>query len=137
MIIGSMTFAKEMLQTKEELEKLGFQAEVPFDVEYHVGDEQAIDDLEKNLQYCIKNDVIWNGFKQVADAVLVLNYPKNNIDGYVGTSTLMEMAVAHWHRKKIFVLNELPDHNEYRWAHEAKIMTTKVLHGDLAQLKEA
>ena len=138
MIIGSMTFAKEMLRTKEELEKLGHTAEVPFDVKYHTDDVKAIDDLERNLRYCLDNDIIWKGFQQVAnaDAVLVLNYPKNGIDGYVGTSALMEMGIAHWHKKKIFLLHELPDHSLYRWAHEAKIIQTKILHGDLTKIAE-
>lgn len=136
MVIGSMTFAKEMLRTKEELEKLGHEADVPFDVEHHVNDEEAIDDLEKNFQYCKENDVIWKGLQQVADAdaVLALNLPKNGIPGYIGTSAFMEMGVAHWLRKKIFLLHQPPDHNEYRWAHEANIMCAKVLNGDLAQI---
>lgn len=136
MVIGSMTFAKEMLQTKESLERLGYVADIPFDVEFHLNDERVIDDLEKNFQYCREHDVIWKGFQQVADAdaVLVLNLPKNGIPGYIGTSAFMEMGVAHWLRKKIFLLYEPPDQNEYRWAHEAKIMATKVLGGDLAQI---
>ena len=136
MIIGSMTFAKEMLQAKEELEKLGHIAEVPFDVEYHTSDVDAIDDLERNLQYCIENDVIWKGFQQVAevDAVLVWNYPKNGTEGYVGTSSLMEMAIAHWLRKKIFLFKEPPVHTEHRWAHEVRIMQPKVLNGDLSKI---
>lgn len=136
MIIGSMTFSKEMLQTKKELEELGYEADIPFDVEHHVNDEGAIDDLEKNLQYCVENDVIWKGLEQVAnaDAVLVLNLPKNGISGYIGTSAFMEMGVAHWLRKKIFLLHDVPDHNEYRWAHEAKIMHTKILNGDLTKI---
>ncbi|MDP3901106.1 MAG: hypothetical protein Q8Q38_02090 [bacterium] len=136
MIIGSMSFAEKMFQVKEELEKLGHSAEVPFDAEYHVNDGNAIDDLERNLQYCIENDVIWKGFEQVAnaDAVLALNYEKNGIEGYVGTSTLMEMAIAHWHRKPIFLLYEPPDHKIHRWAHEVRIMHTDVLHGDLTKL---
>lgn len=104
MVIGSMTFAKEMLQTKEELEKVGHTAEIPFDVEYHLSDEGRVDDLEKNYQYCVENDVVWKGFQQVADAdaVLVLNYPKNGVSGYIGTSALMEMAIAYWLKKRYF-----------------------------------
>lgn len=136
MVIGSMTFAKEMLQTKQELEKLGYAAEIPFDVEYHVSDEGAIDDLEKNFRYCIENDVVRKGFQQVvdADAILVLNLPKNGISGYIGTSALMEMGIAHWLYKKIFLLNEPPKHTEHRWAHEVKIMQPVILNGDLTRI---
>ncbi len=136
MVIGSMTFAKEMLQTKQELEKLGYTAEIPFDVEHHLEDEGAIDDLERNFRYCIEQDVVRKGFQQVADAdaVLVLNIPKNGISGYIGTSALMEMGIAHWLHKKIFLLNEPPQDTEHRWAHEVKIMQPTILHGDLTKI---
>lgn len=136
MIIGSMTFTKEMLQLKEDLIKMGYSVDVPYDAEYHLEDEGAIDDLERNYRYCIEQDVVWKGFQQVAeaDAVLALNLPKNGIAGYIGTSTLMEMGIAHWLKKKIFLLHEPPDHNAYRWAHEARIVCTKVLHGDLSEI---
>ena len=48
-----------------------------------------------------------DGFNQVvdSDAVLVCNYTKNNIKGYyLGTSVLMELAVAYYHNKNIFFL---------------------------------
>lgn len=136
MVIGSMTFAREMLQTKKELEKLGYEADIPFDVEHHLNDEEAIDDLDRNLQYCVENDVVRKGFQQVADAdaVLVLNLPKNGIPGYIGTSALMEMGIAHWLRKKIFLFNKPPLHTEHRWAHEVQIMQPKILYGDLSKI---
>lgn len=125
-----------MFQLKEELLKMGYSVGVPHDAKYHIEDEDAIDDLEKNYRYCIEQDVVWKGFQQVAeaDAVLALNLPKNGIVGYIGTSTLMEMGIAHWLKKKIFLLHEPPDHNTYRWAHEARIVCTKVLHGDLSEI---
>lgn len=136
MVVGSMTFAKEMLKTKEELEKLGYYAEIPFDGEHHMRDEGAIDDLERNFRYCVENDVVRKGFEQVADAdaVLVLNYPKNGIVGYIGTSALMEMAIAYWLKKKVFLLYEPPSDREHRWAHEVKIMQPAILYGDLSKI---
>ncbi len=136
MVIGSMTFAKEMLQAKQELERLGLKAEIPFDVEHHIKDEGAIDDLERNFRYCVENDVVHKGFQQVADAdaVLVLNYPKNGISGYIGTSALMEMAIAYWLRKKIFLLHAPPSDRVHRWAHEVKIMQPIILYGNLSKI---
>ena len=92
--------------------------------------------MEKNFQYCIEHDVVRKGFQQVADAdcVLVLNLPKNGIAGYIGTSALMEMGIAHWLRKKIFLLNEPPTHKEHRWAHEVRIMQPIILEGNLARI---
>jgi hypothetical protein len=136
MILGSMTFAKDMLRAKEELEKLGHVAEVPFDVEQHTGDGALIDDLERNFQYCVEHDVMGKSFEQVAqsEAILVLNYPKNETEGYIGTSALMEMGLAHFLKKKIFVLHDIPDHKAHRWAHEVKIMQPVVLNGDFSRI---
>jgi hypothetical protein len=69
-----------------------------------------------------------------ADAILVLNFPKNGINGYIGTSTLMELGIAHYFGKKIFILNDIPDFNKVRWAHEVAIMQPVILKGDLAKI---
>src|SRR3990167_10725715 len=102
-IVGSMKFASEMKKMKEELEKRGFEITIPTDVEKHMEDPDFVDDLEGNLDYCLKSDVIRANFKKVeqAEAILVLNYPRNGIDGYIGASTLMEMGIAHFLGRKI------------------------------------
>ena len=136
MILGSMTFAKEMLQTQEELRRLGWEGIAPCDVKEHADDNTLIDDFARNLEYCIKDDVIRKGFQQVADsdAVLVLNYPKNGVDGYIGTSALMELGIAYWLGKKIFLLHNIPAPKQYRWAHEVQIMQPVILYGDLTKI---
>ena len=45
---------------------------------------------------------------QISDAILVLNYEKNNQNNYIGTNVLMEMTVAFYLHKPIFVLNSVP-----------------------------
>lgn len=137
MVIGSMTFAKEMLQAEEELNKLGWEAVAPFDAKEHAQDNALIDDFARNLEYCIKDNVIRKGFWQVADsdAVLVLNYPKNGIEGYIGTSSLMELGIAHWLGKKIFLLYDIPTPEQCRWAHEVQIMQPSILSGNLAKIQ--
>ena len=49
------------------------------------------------------------------DAVLVLNYEKNGVAGYIGAGVLMEMAVAHSLGKPIFILFPLPGSQQQRW----------------------
>jgi len=70
-----------------------------------------------------------------SDGILVLNYPKNSISGYVGTSTLMEIGIARHLGKKIFILNDLPDYKEHRWTHEVRIMEPIILNNDLEKVK--
>jgi len=137
MISGSMAFAKEMVVVKKQLEDIGYEVQLPFETEVHIENPLFVENLNDNLQYCINNDVIHKSFDfiTISDAVLVLNYPRKGIDGYIGASTLMEIAIAYHLRKKIFLLYEIPDYNTIRWAHEIAIMQPKILNGDLMKVK--
>lgn len=70
-----------------------------------------------------------------SDAILVLNYSKNKIDGYVGTSSLMEIGLAYYLGKKIFLLNPIPSSKKVRWAHELEIIQPVILNRDLKRIK--
>ena len=137
MIIGSMTFAKEMIKIKKKLEDLGHTVDVPSDIEAHLKNPKLIDDLESDLKHSQEKNVLKECFDLLAtnDAVLALNYGKNNIDGYIGTSVLMEIGLAYYLGKKIFILNPIPNSQSARWAHEVAIMQPKVIDGDLTKIK--
>jgi hypothetical protein len=134
MICGSMSFAKQMLDYKKQLEKLGHSVTLADDVEIHATDIAFIDDLSRNLQHLIERDLLRNCFEKViaSDAVLALNFPKNGLQGYIGTSTLMEIAFAYFHRKKIFLLYPLPEAKHARWSHEVMAMQPRCINGNLA-----
>lgn len=136
MIIGSMAFAKEMIGIKKKLDKLGHKASVPYGIEPHLTDEQFVDNLDDNKTFCIENDVMKRCFDQVAgsDAVLVLNKKRNNVQGYIGVSALMEMGIAYYLGKKIFLWNAPPNFNEHRFAHEVTIMQPVIIDGDLKKI---
>lgn len=137
MIIGSMAFAKDMVKVQKELQKLGHTASIPVGAEPHLKDETFVDSLEQNLQFCIQEDIMRKNFKEVTsnDAVLVLNKKRNGLDGYIGVSALLEMGIAHFHGKKIFLYDTPPDYHEVRWAHEVAIMQPGILNGDLSKIK--
>ena len=136
-IIGSMQFAKDMIKMKKQLDELGHQAKVPLGTETHLDDNTFNDNLDGSLEWCITHDIMRRNFQQLAesDAVLVLNYKKNDIEGYIGVSALMEMGVAHFLHKKIFLIQKPPDYKEARWAHEVAIMQPTIVHGDLAKIQ--
>jgi hypothetical protein len=94
MICGSMSFAREMVQAKHELEERGHTVLLPIDIESHVEDPKLIDDLERNHEHVKQNDVLRHCFQNVAnsDAILILNKEKNGVKGYIGTSTLMDVG---------------------------------------------
>jgi len=137
MICGSMTFAKEMVETKSTLEKLGHTVLLPCDAETHVNNPALIDDLAADAQHLKDNDVLRKCFQRVAEseAVLFLNHKKNGISGYIGTSSLMEMGIAYHLGKKLFLLNETPTPKQARWAHEVQVMNPFVLDGKLNLIK--
>jgi hypothetical protein len=47
----------------------------------------------------------------------------------------MEIGLARYLGKKIFILNELPHHNDHRWVHEVRIMQPVILNGNLEKVK--
>ncbi len=137
MICGSMAFAKDMLATKKKLEALGHDSLVPPDIEEHIRDKRLVDNLEKNFAHATERDVMKRSFQLVAqsDAILVLNLKRKGIDGYIGTSALMEIGLAYYLGKKIFLFNPIPHYNDVRWAHEVTIMQPTIIHGDLNKIQ--
>lgn len=132
-----MAFIKDFANIKKKLERLGHTALIPHGTEPHLVDNKFVEKLGDNLEYCIKNNIMKKNFDMVegSDAILVLNPTRNNIEGYIGVSVLMEMAVAHHLNKKIFILNDIPNFGNARWAQEVRIMQPLVLNGDLGKIK--
>jgi hypothetical protein len=128
-ICGSMAFAKQMLETREKLEDLGHEVRIPHGVEEYANGSILVEDKWKKLE----NDVIRNWHKVIesSDAVLVLNYTKNNIENYVGGNSLIEMAFAHVLFKKIFLLNPVPKIN---YSDEIESFKPVVISGDLEKI---
>ena len=100
-----MYFSKEMLAAEKKLEAMGHWAKIPCDTKLFADDPQkTTDNHETNYQHCVENDIIRKCFDDIAesDSILVLNYPKNGREGYMGTSVLMEIGLAYYLKKKIF-----------------------------------
>jgi len=137
-ICGSMYFAKEMLEVKKKLEEIGHAVEVPCDTQEFADDhKKTTDNHEENYKWCIENDIIRKSFNSIAEseAVLMLNYPKNSIDGYVGASGLMEIGLAYYLSKKIFLLFPPPPVKKEKYSHEILIMQPTILNGNLDLIK--
>ena len=63
---------------------------------------------------------------------MIANYDKNNIKGYIGGNTLMEMGLAFFLKKKIYLLNEIP---ELSYKEEILGVLPIILNGDLSKIK--
>lgn len=137
MICGSMTFAKEMIEAKNDLERMGNDVIIPSDATEIANGDHNHDDLEADYRHCVENDILRQHFNFIekSDAVVVLNYPKNGIEGYIGAASLMEIGLAYHLKKKLFLLYPLPHHSYHRWAHEVRIIRPVILNGNLNEIK--
>jgi hypothetical protein len=135
-ICGSLKFIKEMKAAKEELERLGHNVLLPLSAEINQPKEYW-NDLKTNDfdKFCeSKGERMLGHFDKVksSDAVLVLNYEKDGKKNYIGGNTLVEMAVAFEHRKKIFLLNPIPEDSSYM--EEISSMKPTIIDGDLKRI---
>ena len=78
----------------------------------------------------VKKGFISKHFKKIkkADFVLVANYDKKGVRGYIGSNTLMEIAVAFDNKKQIYILNEVGDQS---CSEEVNALAYKNLGGDV------
>jgi hypothetical protein len=132
MVCGSMHFAREMLEAKAELERMGHEVLITSDA------EDCVDNpgLNMDIEHCTEKGIDKECFSKVAesDAILVLNHDRNGIRGYVGGATLMEIGIARHLDKKIFLLNQMPGEDELRYAFEIRLAGPMVIDGDLTKV---
>ena len=135
MICASVTFAKSMLEVKEKLEKRGHTILISDDAPFYIESPETKLSFEEELKLAQEQDILNKALDKVSqsDAIVVLNYEKNNIKGYLGTSVLMELAVAYHLKKKIFLLNEIDKTQNY--ALEVELINPIILNGDLNKIK--
>lgn len=133
-ICGSMAFAKEMLEIKDKLEAAGHVCFVPYDTEAHV--KGLIKKLggSEGAKRKIAFDLIRKHYDVInsSDAILLLNYNKGRIKNYIGGNAFLEMGYAYIMRKKIFLMNDIPETKLLR--QEVQSMQPIIIHGDLSKI---
>lgn len=143
-LCGSIAFFDQMLEVQKRFENLGHEVKLP-PTEIEDGQGKMIPVAEYyEIRKAARDDEIWvwdrkakaimNHFNKVAwaDVVLVLNYDKKGVAGYVGGNTLMEMGIAFYLGKKIFLLNPAP---ELSYKEEIIGMKPIVLNGNLSLVR--
>lgn len=134
-ICASLQFVKEMRQVEAKLKKLGHQVYVP----------KSLDLIEKHgfvkpktvnerLKAEAKYNFIGEHFVKIkkSDAILVVNPPKKGIKGYIGGNTFLEMGIAFYLGKKIYLLYDIP---KMDYELELHAMHPVILSGDLNKIK--
>lgn len=143
-LCGSIAFYDTMLAVKEECVRRGHEVQLP-PVEVRDGDGHMISVVE---YYAIrhraergdawvwdrKEEAIREHFRKIswADAVIVVNEEKNGVKGYIGANTLIEMGLALYLRKPIYLWNDIPDMS---CTEEILGMKPMVLNGALERIR--
>ena len=132
-ICGSMQFHDEMLKVKIELEALGHVVFIPSGVYDKSRNEFYVDTDEERVTVKIEHDLIREHFRYIeqSEAILVLNYNKKGVAGYIGGNTFLEMGLAFWLGKRIFLLHPIPDMN---YKTEMHAMQPVILNSDLSKI---
>lgn len=128
-ICGSMHFSRQMFETKNRIEGLGHIVAVPPDTDDCVKNPE----LNADLEHCFRLNIQEECLKKIAehDAILVLNYEKDGIKGYVGGATLMEIGLAQYLGKKIFLLYPPPKIEDQKYSVEIQLAKPIILNGKL------
>ncbi len=130
-ICGSMSFAKEMVRAKRELEKQRHIVFVPVEAEiYGAGTRKRNPDKDAGALRKREFDFIRQHAKliDVSQAILVINCNKKEEKNYIGGNTLIEIGYAHIMHKQIFLLQDIP--NDPKFRQEVVAMDPIIIHGN-------
>lgn len=131
-ICGSIGFYQEMESARDELIKRGYEVKIPelaLEAPAKFGGDKKVyfgKYIEENggIDAFPAGDPIWD-FKESAikdhfekidwaDAILVVNEEKRGIAGYVGGNTLIEIGIAFYSGKNIYILNDVSAELSYK-----------------------
>jgi hypothetical protein len=150
-LCGSIGFYKEIESIRDSLIKNGYEVKIPElpleiprefsgDKKYYFGQyiEQngGIDNFPVGHKiWSLKERAIRDHYKKIdwCESILVINLEKKGVDGYIGGNTLIEIGVAFYLKKQIFILN--PVSSELSYKQEILGMKPIIINGDLSLIK--
>jgi len=138
-ICSSASHYRQVLEIEKELKKLGFKVKIPktantmkrnndFDVSHYKTWFKNKNDYHK------KTKLMLGHFKKVmeSDAILITNFEKNGMKGYIGGNALMEMLVAFLNKKPIYIYNK--PSSKLSVIEEIYGLKPKIINGDLTKI---
>lgn len=96
-LCGSMKVLDKIIETKENLENMGYNVLMP---------EECIKGLEKKIASKAHFNRIINPDNEI---VLIVNAKKNEIENYIGPNSFAEIAMAFQFNKDTYLLNDIYD----------------------------
>lgn len=112
-IHASLDFKDKMIESKNYLEqKEGYEVILPELHRYqHIRD--LLGDDKKFTK--IKTRLTWQNIHNVelGNCLLILNYNHRGYENYLGGNSFLEMVVAFYLKKSIFLINDIPENMPY------------------------
>ncbi|MCX6823569.1 MAG: hypothetical protein NT085_00370 [candidate division SR1 bacterium] len=135
LIGGSMSFADKMFEVQDILTQQGHTVKLSPGINFFLENPDAKMDFDQELQFCKETGIMKKFFDEIAisEAVVFLNYDKRGISGYIGASVLMEIGIAYYLGKKIFLTNAIDQSQGY--ALEVLLTDPTIINGDLSLIK--
>lgn len=151
-VCGSIGFYKEMESVRDYLIGLGHEVKIPelaLEVPQKFGGGNKMyfgEYIEKNGGidafnvghdiWDLKEGAIRDHYEKIdwADAILVANHEKRGVAGYIGGNTLIEIGVAFYQKKPVYLLNSVSSDLSYK--QEILGMKPILLNGNLDLLAE-
>ncbi len=140
-ICSSANFYKKAVEIQAELETAGHSVIIPataekmkssgdFNVEHYKTWFANANDYHK------KSALMRGHFAEIekGDVLLIINDEKHDQPNYIGGNVLIEMALAFYLRKPIYILNDIPEQSNF--LEEIIGMEPVVLKGDTEKLLE-
>lgn len=134
-ICGSLKFYQEMRLAQKQLKLLGHKALVPKSLSLIEKKKFTKPKTVKERMAAEKKyDFIREHFKKIerSEAILVVNEDKKGVKGYIGGNTFLEMGIAFYLNKKIYLMKPIP---KMEYELELQAMRPIVLGGDLTKLR--
>ena len=133
-ICSSASFYEQVVALESQLIELGYDVVIPKTARAmkDAGDYTLRKTWYDNADdYTIKADLMRAHFQEIdrGDIVLIANYEKHGQPNYIGPNVLMEMGIAFYFNKPIYILNELPANSPFE--EELKGFLPTILHGTL------
>jgi hypothetical protein len=140
-ICSSVSFYPSVIEIQAQLEGMGYKVLIPHTAiimqqTNNFNREDYSPWLQNPQDYSKKRELIDKHFDKVkeADAVLIVNNEKNSIPGYIGGNVLMEITLAYFLKKPIYILNPLDEKLPVK--EEVYSINPIFLHGDITKINQ-
>lgn len=116
-LCASMNFYHELIDIEAKLQAQGWTVYIPQSAKVmKAKNDFEVSHFKGVLTHEQRAKLIQQNFVDISkcDAILVINKEKNGIKGYIGPNVLMEIGIAYYLKKKIYIWNNVPDSASYK-----------------------